>query len=161
MTARKVPKFSDAEMVSSDVVVAPSSERQPFDRSGALKADIGPLREVRFTRAPDLARFPQWRRTRGNEWTQAPLRAQVLAWLQGFFAEHAWARRWDVDERASALRSSLRLPDADLYLLVGVADGAGRRVSTVVAFLGDFAPASVRARLLLAEQALLVSYGRT
>lgn len=110
----------DEDLLPKPTVVRPSAERQPFQGAVLKPEGPGPLPEG-FLTAPDIESFP-WTRRRGDEWTTPEFRALVLAWLREFFV----ARRgqgligWDITERASAERSSARLPESAVYLRLGV-----------------------------------------
>lgn len=135
MTTTKIPKFGDPEILPKGVVRRPSVERQPFDNRGRLKPDgPGPLKEERFYEAPDLGSLPQWKRTRGNEWTTQEFRKLVFAFLIAFFdVRKDWARKWDITEVASAVRSG-RLPEDLWHLVIGVTQKEGGRIETSVMF---------------------------
>lgn len=60
-------------------------------------------------RPADIARKP-WQRRASDAWTTALLRAPVLTFLDGFVAEHGWARAWDVTERFSDNGVNVRVP---------------------------------------------------
>jgi hypothetical protein len=67
------------------------------------------LERVSTERPADIARKP-WQRRASDAWTTAPLRAPVLTFLDGFVAEHGWARAWDVTERFSDHGVNVRVP---------------------------------------------------
>ena len=114
--------------------VRPSAQRQPFTSSGELKpAGPGPLPEG-FELAPDIEKLP-WERKRGDEWTTPEFRQLVFDWLIGFFEVRDWPIKWDVQEKATAVRSITRLKENELYLIIGVTRKSdGERFECAVAF---------------------------
>lgn len=157
MSTDDFPEFGDAQLLPKGTIRRPSAERQPFDNSGRLKpGGPGPLTEERFYEHPDLAKLPQWNRTRGNEWTDQPFRKIVMAFLVEFFRERDWPLKWDIKEVAGAVQSMNRLSDDRVYLVIGVTPKAGSRVETSITFPGVRAdnPVGVIARLDLAAVTL-------
>ncbi len=157
MTDKPFPEFGDPQLLPKGTVIRPSTERQPFDNSGALKpGGPGPLTEERFYDHPDLALLPQWNRTRGNEWTDQPFRALVMTFITGFFRARDWPLRWDIKEVAGMQRSINRLADDKVYLIIGITPRKGDRVETAITFPEVRAddPAGVAARLDLAAATL-------
>lgn len=135
----------DPDILPKPTIVRPSFERQPFggrERGGAQGGELhpdglGPFPDDLFT-ATDLARLP-WTRKRGNEWTTAPFRAAVLAWLAAFFRARPEAGLigWDVEEAARGNRQATRMPPARHYLRIGITQrvrGAPVRVEVGVDF---------------------------
>lgn len=154
---RKIPQFGDKEMRSTDIVVRPSTERMPFGPSGELRpTGPAPLREVRFYEAPDLAKFPQWERRRGNEWTTPAFRAVIFDFIRDFMRARPWALRWKVVEVASSVRSMLRLPDDEVHLVFSFFDGRGTAYTTAISFPGarEDRPAAMAYRLSLAARSI-------
>lgn len=121
------PQHGDPEILPRGTIVRPSTERMPFKTNGELKPD-GPELPADFMRAPDVAALP-WVRRRGDEWTDASFRAAVLAWIADFFSTHAWARRWQVLERATGNRMSRRLDVPVLVIRMIEADGTTHEVA--------------------------------
>ena len=158
MSHTDFPEFGDAQLLPKGDVIRPSTQRQPFDNTGRLKpGGPGPLTEVRFYEHEDLASFPQWIRTRGNEWTTAPFRKIVLGWLAGFFRDRPWPRAWDVKEVAGMSRSMNRLGEDSLHLVIGITPREGERVETAIAFPPDCRednPAAALGKLNLAASTL-------
>lgn len=111
-----VPQVGDRKATLT--VVAPSSERQPFDNAGVLKPDgPGPL-PAGFLSAPDIKKLP-WSRRRGEEWTTPAFRAQVMLWLKRLLKEWAHISRWVIEEHASQRRmGTLRLSESQQYLVL-------------------------------------------
>ncbi len=135
MSHTDFPEFGDPQLLPKGDIIRPSTQRMPFDSGGRLKpGGPGPLTEVRFYEHPDLANFPQWIRTRGNEWTVQPFRAIVLGWIAGFFRDRSWAHKWDIKEVASMPRSMNRLGEDHLHLVIGITPREGARVETAIAF---------------------------
>lgn len=162
MSDSDFPEFGDKQLLPKGDVIRPSTQRMPFDNSGRLKpGGPGPLTEVRFYDHPDLVNFPQWSRTRGNEWTDQPFRQIVFTFLVGFFRGRPWPLKWDVKEVASMARSTNRLADDRVYLVIGITPREGDRVETSITFPGVRAadPAGVVARLELAAGALDTLFG--
>lgn len=52
----------------------------------------------RALRPPELKHRP-WRRTNSDSWTDAPLRGEVVKFLDEFVKTHEWAVEWSVSER--------------------------------------------------------------
>ncbi len=52
----------------------------------------------------------KWTRLDTQAWTDEGLRAQVIAFLDAFLAEHGWAKSWDVEERFTDNGVSVRVP---------------------------------------------------
>lgn len=162
MSNSDFPASGDAQILPKGDVIRPSTQRMPFDNAGRLKPDgPGPLTEVRFYEHPDLADFPQWNRTRGNEWTDQPFRQIVMMFLAGFFKDRDWPLKWDVKEIASMARSTNRLADDKVHLVIGITPREGDRVETAISFPGVRAddPAGVIARLDLAAATLDALFG--
>jgi len=137
------PQYGDPEILPRGTIVRPSAERMPFTLSGELKPD-GPELPADFLLAPDVAGLP-WVRRRGDEWTDAAVRADVLAWLVVFLDAHAWARGWQITERATGLRMSRRLDVPVLIIQITDTDGATHEV-------GQTFPTGARSGALLAER---------
>ena len=157
MTTTRIPTNGDPEVLPLGRVVRPSHERQTFTTGGERKpGGPGPLTEERFYEAPDLADLPQWKRARGNEWTDSEFRQVVFTWMIAFFDNRDWPGKWDIEEVASAERSIARLADDQVYLRIGISPKDGERVETSITFPGVRSdnPAGVTARLDLAAQAL-------
>jgi hypothetical protein len=110
------PQYGDPEINPRPRIMQPSVERFPFSLSGELLVDGPPLPEG-FLRAPDIAKLP-WRRKRGDEWTDAAFRAEVLAWLVPVLAARG-NPRWQVTEKASKPRSG-RIREDRHYLVVRI-----------------------------------------
>lgn len=94
------PVHGDPAIKEQGTVLRPSAERMPFGPSGELLPE-GAALPVDFSLAPDIVRFPQWTRRRGQEWTDSTFRALILAYIGEFFAAHDWATAWQVEERKS------------------------------------------------------------
>lgn len=157
MNDGKFPEFGDPDLLPKQDVIRPSVQRQPFDNTGKLKpGGPGPLTEERFYDQPDLVSFPQWNRTRGNEWTTAPFRSLVMTFLAGFFKSRDWPLKWDIKEVASMARSVNRLADDKVYLIIGITPREGDRVETSITFpdVREDNPPGVTARLDLAAATL-------
>jgi len=128
------PKWGDPQILPKGVVRRPSAERMPFGPSGELRTP-GPLREEQFMLAPDLAKLPQWVRRRGDEWTVPAFRALVLKWLSAYFAANkTWARKWQITEVATAMKSPNRLSDDRVYLRIRITSTANVHYETAAAF---------------------------
>lgn len=99
--------------------IRPSTQRQPFTNSGERKPEgSGPLPEG-FQHAPDIEKL-SWERRQGDEWTTLEFRQLVFDWLIEYFEERDWPIKWDVKEKATAVRSMERLSDDKVYLIIGV-----------------------------------------
>jgi hypothetical protein len=123
-TLAKIPQYGDPELLPKPTVARPSSLRLPYGPSGELLAE-GPALPEDYMLAPDVADLP-WKRSRGDEWTDATFRAVVLDWLRAFLRDRSAFGRWRVVEKATAVRSR-RLPPEQHYLVVSVtrrSDGA-------------------------------------
>lgn len=69
--------------------------------------------------APDIVDLP-WRRLRGDEWTDAPMRRAVLARIAALIAQHhPRITAWQVDELASGSWSFMRDPRLVVRFMVG------------------------------------------
>ncbi len=157
MTTTKIPTSGDPEILPRGRVVRPSHERQTFTTGGLRKpGGPGPLTEERFYEAPDLAELPQWKRARGEEWTDSAFRQVVFDWMIAFFDDRDWPHIWDITEKAGAERSIARLADDKVYLRIGITPTDGARVETSITFPGVRGddPVGVTARLDLAAQGL-------
>lgn len=93
------PAHGDPDILPKGETVRPSAERMPFGPSGELLPQ-GPALPADFLRAPDLRDFPQWDRSRGQEWTDAIFRAEIFSYISAFFSSHDWARTWQIVELA-------------------------------------------------------------
>lgn len=103
------PVNGDPEILPKGTIVRPSGERMPFGPSGELLPN-GPQLPVDFLRAPDVANF-DWQRLRGNEWTDAAFRTEILNFITTFFAVHSWAKGWAIVEKnQQSWGTALRFP---------------------------------------------------
>ena len=126
----------------------------PFDSSGKLKPEGPGPYPVDFLKAVDLAKFPQWTRDRANAWTTENFRALVFRWLKDFLHSRPRIIVWDIEERAMGARTSLRLPDDQHYLRIGLTQYLGRgpkkiRVETAIPFPTRFRTDAEQVRKLL------------
>ncbi len=60
-------------------------------------------------RPADIARKP-WLRRASDAWTDAPLRAAVLTYIEAFVRSHNWTSRYEVTERFSDRGVNVRVP---------------------------------------------------
>ena len=166
LAPNKIPQFGDPELLPKPTVRRASKERMPFGpsvgvRAGDLKPEgPGPYPDDLFT-ATDIVGLP-WVRRRGDEWTDATMRAIVLAFLSRFFRERPEQRLigWRIDEIANGARmGTSRLPAKDQYLRFAItkrvgADGEAK-VETAINFpLSERVSPRVEAQLALIEQTL-------
>lgn len=121
------PAHGDPQLLPKGTVVRPSADRMPFGPSGEL-LPAGPKLPAGFMRAPDIAKF-NWTRKRGNEWTDATLRTEILTYIAGFFATHSWARSWAVAERTSEKSRGGPYPNPVLVFTITDDDGASHEVA--------------------------------
>ena len=104
--APKSPEFGDPELLPKPVVLAWSAERPWYDLAGRALPD-GPELPPNFTKAPDIEGKP-WQRRRGDEWTDAAMRAVVFAWLGQRFQLDRQLTRWEVIETSSETGATSR-----------------------------------------------------
>lgn len=151
------PKWGDPQILPKGVVRRPSAERMPFGPSGELRTP-GPLREEQFMLAPDLVKLPQWVRKRGDEWTVPEFRALVLEWLSAYFAANqTWARKWQITEVATAMKSPNRLSDDKVYLRIRITSKTNAHYEHAAEFptyAREDNPAQVRKVLVQAAAAI-------
>lgn len=122
------PDHGDPEVLPKGTILRPSAERMPFSRSGELLPEGAEL-PVDFSLAPDIKKFP-WTRNRGQEWTDAAFRAEILSYISTFFAGHSWARRWAIVERKSGANLSItKYPDPVLVFRFIEGDGTEHEVA--------------------------------
>jgi len=108
----KFPESGDPEILPKPTITLPVgglSRASPYSPNGTLLPN-GPRWPAEM-KAPDLAKFPQWKRRRGDEWTTLRERDMVKAWLTTMLREHKhdWYQ-WEVIEKFTAERSPLPLP---------------------------------------------------
>jgi len=144
--------FARGELITYE----PSAERLPFTNGGVLRPN-GPVLPRDYMLAPDLKNYPQWKRRRGDEWTNKEQRVLVFDWLRDFFRTRVWARRWDVCEVATSMRSASRL--LDVRLVIGITPKSGARIEVAIVFPEATVNASQLSQgLILAAQTLDVLY---
>jgi hypothetical protein len=124
------PSPGDPDLLPKPMVVRPSKERQPYGpdreaaggtRAGVIKAaGPGPFPDDLFT-ATDIVGLP-WTRRRGDEWTDATFRALVFDFIRAFFRDRPDGdlAGWDVEEKATGERGSVRFSADQHYLRFGI-----------------------------------------
>lgn len=153
----KIPKYGDPEILPKGTVRRPVGgvgRQSPYDQRGVL-LPRGPRFPAEL-RAPDIERFKQWKRKRGDEWTTETTRGWILDFLAQLFRDHPEWDRWELDEKFGLPRSPQGTIDPFLRLRVYRLRGG-----SLVGEVGvSFAPAEIasetlfRAKLALARQAL-------
>jgi hypothetical protein len=104
--AKKMPEFGDPELLPKSIEYRGSAERPWFDLTGRA---ITPTLPGDFMNAPDVQGKP-WVRLRGDEWTDAAMRAEVLRWIGERFSIDRLLTRWEVVETGAVSGSATRSP---------------------------------------------------
>lgn len=122
---KKVPEYGDAEILPKAIEYRGSPERRFIDLTGRAAT---PALPADFLGAPDVAGLP-WIRLRGDEWTDAAMRAVVLLWIGERFERDRLLTAWEVVETGAISGSSGRAPNLCVRLWRG---SRAREVSSPV-----------------------------